>query len=782
MLRSMAVVLLTSAVAGSAAPVPIATERLLVGARRLAWRADGPAIRPAGDVDPSATGGWLRLTGPGGDTTIALPADGWRRRGAGWRFALQAPSVRVRLASGRLQILAHGAGLGLGAPDGDGPVQAVLGVGTARWCACAGCTPGDATVRRRPGLIDARDAAAPRRCAPNDAVWPMHTIDDRFRGANALGPGDVNGDGRTDYVTNYEFDQRYVVTMHPGTADDPRRPWPRVTALQATPFALGHGFNSEHAALGDLDGDGALDVIGAQGDSALDFWEGHAPGVRVVWGPPAASVLDASAWQDGGRIPATVERGHYLFVRAFDVDGDGAQDVLAGGRLQDRPVARRAGLVWIAAPPPPADRRNLALWSVHDIAPDAYDGHGFVLVDMDGDGDQDLADATADFDTPEDQEQVLWYENPGPGTPAQRDPWPQHELHRSPAYDGKPQLAVGDLDGDGRTDLVTQTRDALQWFRRTADGPVFERIAIPKAPMATFFSRPTRLVDLDGDGRLDVWGMLSHEQGELPFAQASAFWMEWTGDAPGTTGWATHAAKWGPGRTARIDEFGEKWDQVDVTDVDGDGDPDVVANCEEWWAVAGAEVTPFYTPGLAMSTVAVVWFENRLGEMPRVAVEGPDGCAVEAEEPTDMDDGTWVQRARYDGFTGTGYLQAHNALDEPAREADATAGVRWRVQLRGGRYAVWARVRAPGAWGYGLGGAASDSAWLRIDGGAARLVDDAGAAPDVWRWVRVGAPVRLAPGLHDLVLRVREHGMAVDRLWLGRGPTAVPADVRAGRP
>jgi len=34
----------------------------------------------------------------------------------------------------------------------------------------------------------------------------MHHIDGRFRGANALGAADVNGDGQTDDVTNLEVE------------------------------------------------------------------------------------------------------------------------------------------------------------------------------------------------------------------------------------------------------------------------------------------------------------------------------------------------------------------------------------------------------------------------------------------------------------------------------------------------------------------------------------------------------------------------------------------------
>ena len=94
--------------------------------------------------------------------------------------------------------------------------------GMIRWCAAAslmmsvGCGEGD---------TERHDAVV------NLSAWPMHAIESRLRGPNALGPGDVNGDGYMDYVTNYEFDQRYVVHLHPGDPDAARRPWPRVVAF-----------------------------------------------------------------------------------------------------------------------------------------------------------------------------------------------------------------------------------------------------------------------------------------------------------------------------------------------------------------------------------------------------------------------------------------------------------------------------------------------------------------------------------------------------------------------
>ena len=97
--------------------------------------------------------------------------------------------------------------------------------------------------------------------------------------------------------------------------------------------------------------------------------------------------------------------------------------------------------------------------------------------------------------------------------------------------------------------------------------------------------QPIRVKDIDGDGRLDLVGMLIHEEGDLPGTKAAAFWMKYKGLEPRANNWTTHVIKWGSGKTMMLAGFGfgEKWDQVNFADVDRDGDQDIVANCEEWW-------------------------------------------------------------------------------------------------------------------------------------------------------------------------------------------------------
>jgi hypothetical protein len=623
-------------------------------------------------------------------------------------------------------------------------------------------------------------AAAGRASPPSPSAWRMHPIDGQYRGANSLGRGDVNGDGLADYSVNYEFDQRYIVYLHPGRGADPRRPWPRVVLTPSRVLRGEGGVASESSALGDLDGDGNVDLVGAQSGDTLAII-GYEPGLYVFWGPDRSRVLQAGAWEDAGRIPATADAGHYHWVLTHDVDGDGDLDLMVGGRVLVG-TTDPTGILWVEAPDDPASRRDLSQWRVHEIDSDTWSGHGFVLADVDGDGDPDLVDAHEDFDTPEDEEDVAWYENPGPGSPAQKRPWTRRVMYKSPEFTVKPQIGVGDLDGDGLKDYVTQTPDDLVVFRTTSTPPVaFETIVVRKPAIARWTPRTVRVADLDGDGRLEVIGFLSHENSAVPTDKASVFRMIPPKGRLTARGWTIDVIAWGPGATMQTPTFGSKWDQADVTDVDGDGDLDIVANNEEWWVNPAGEQASFDDPRSDPASVSVVWFENRLHDAPSRCRERRGECVIEAEAPAAIDSGTWVERP-VDGALGGAALVAFNGLDPraacrkdravcqglgPDGEVAwaAAKGVRYAAHLNGGSYRLWARVRVPARFSSSVGGDRSDSAWIAIDG-RRRVLSAAGVARDEWVWVRVGGWQSLAAGRHALELRVRERGIAIDRVVL----------------
>ncbi|MCS7216502.1 MAG: VCBS repeat-containing protein [Candidatus Bipolaricaulota bacterium] len=415
--------------------------------------------------------------------------------------------------------------------------------------------------------------------------WPMWPVDNPGDWLpNGLDLADVNGDGYPDLLVNYEFRGRIRVVLHPGPNLSRWAYWPAVDA--------GRFPNAENAAFGDLDGDGHVDIVVAHG---LE-WTWEEPGISVLWGEGGLR------WARGGTLPESRGGWHFLEVQVADLDGDGFPDIVAGGRA-NRPAGgpkdpqalrglRYAGLRAFRNPKGRGGNpRDLAQWTSFPIDPAVPSGHGFVLCDFDGDGFLDLALNNADWDTPEEEEAILVYRNPGRSG---GEGWPRFVLYRSPEFYGKEQVAAGDLDGDGRPDLAAQAELEVHLFynRTPPGGPLrFAHVRVGKPPSLRWRARPIALADLNGDERLDLVGASIHRDGLLP-KEVAAVW----GLAQTAEGWVPHVIKWGSGFLGLGPFNGEKWDRLIPLDVDGDGDLDLVGNVEEFNRLE--------------SYLAVVWWEN----------------------------------------------------------------------------------------------------------------------------------------------------------------------------
>lgn len=422
--------------------------------------------------------------------------------------------------------------------------------------------------------------------------WKRHQIYRKTRLCNGLDPADFNRDGFMDYVTNFEDTGTIVIVFHPGL-EGIRNGWPNVIAGQFD--------RAESSCAGDMDGDGWCDIAVAHGHERA----GEKAGITIVWNPAQEDkVAESTAWKNSEFIPGSIELGNYLFVRSADINADGCADLVAGGRQARRATPAyenpdssipSVGVIWLEAPSEARFRRDMTKWRVHDIDSDIVSGHGFSLGDIDGDGDLDVALANADWGTPEDGKYVLWYENPGYNSANLRSEWPKHILLESRQFYTKPGVCIGDIDDDGRADIVSQLDDKVLFFRNTGKRAVqFKCVNITKPDYAAWRSRPVAIADLNGDGKVEIISGLIHHDGHFPKEKAAIMALYCKGDACKGGDWGFNVIKWSDGFAGKGRFDGEKWDNFFFDDVDRDGDLDIVANCEEY------------------KKLGVEWFENPL--------------------------------------------------------------------------------------------------------------------------------------------------------------------------
>jgi dienelactone hydrolase len=278
-----------------------------------------------------------------------------------------------------------------------------------------------------------------------------------------------------------------------------------------------------------------------------------------------------------------------------DVNADGWIDVVSVNY-------RSRSLYWVENP-----RGDNKIWKKHeiDVPGPAETGR---LEDVDGDGRLDILPNGVKF--------AAWYELlPIGATTNGRVDWRRHDL---PAEASGHGLGFGDVDGDGRSDLVT----ASGWLRAPEDRNNGRWIHHPEFKLHRDASIPILVYDVDGDGDCDIVYGRGHNVGlywvEQKFLDGARSWIRHAID----TSWSqAHAllradldndgqkeviagkrylghdgrdpGEWDPlgiycysfdktqrtWRRAVVDDSGNVGFDLDpkVADVDGDGDMDVVA-------------------------------------------------------------------------------------------------------------------------------------------------------------------------------------------------------------
>jgi hypothetical protein len=349
-----------------------------------------------------------------------------------------------------------------------------------------------------------------RTVARNQTVlpWVRHVIATGFRNQSAA-PGDFAGHGLIDVISgDIENDRKIRLFAAP----------------EWKPTLLRSGIRVIQSLGFDVDGDGALDYIGAQYRPGLIFWlerprrpleepwtfhlidDFEKGGVNGVHGLALADLdgdghpelVAASGWTDGNfpdsiawfRVPKDPKSatpwerfilanrdapGYNHYVAIGDINGDGRPDVASAAK--SGPAGN-----WFAWWEQPADITKP--WKKHLVSANQEGATNPIIADLNGDGRPDLLGSRGHG------RGVVWFEAPD---------WTPHEINTT--YIGPHGMAAGDIDGDGDIDFAVCSIDSgiLAWFENDGKGRFTEHRI--HEDQSTY---EVRLVDMNGDGALDI--------------------------------------------------------------------------------------------------------------------------------------------------------------------------------------------------------------------------------------------------------------------------------------
>lgn len=205
-----------------------------------------------------------------------------------------------------------------------------------------------------------------------------------------------------------------------------------------------------------------------------------------------------------------------------DLDGDGFADIIVGGGELG------GNVYWYRYPS----------WT-RSLIGSRGGGDDLQVADLNRDGAPDVV---------VNGRQIIWYENPGGSGGDPRRPWAPHVID---AGTGSHDLAVGDVNGDGRPDVLIRQPLGQTILYLQAGRDSWTRVPMPNAPNGQGLA----LADVNGDGRVDI--------------VQNGYWLEQPSDPAGGA-WRQHGFAAWPNAAS-----------VAVADINRDGRPDILLAASE---------------------------------------------------------------------------------------------------------------------------------------------------------------------------------------------------------